>query len=91
MRVFTQEYIKYARKSDGSVLLDKNDEPLERTRHEVETLLFLIKCSDATDNEKDKCIKEIEVFLNGGVHNPMSEVIKDIQASEADISDVGGH
>jgi len=89
MIVFTQEYIKYARESDGSVLLDENDEPVERTLFEVHTLLSLIKCSDASDEEKDKCVKEIEVFLNGGVKHMRKDVLEDIKAGQADTDDIG--
>jgi len=62
------------------------------SRMNLERKLNMVKTSaDLTEKEIHLNVCEIELALNGGVHNPMSEVIKDIQAGESDISDIGGH
>jgi len=62
------------------------------SRMNLERKLNMVKTSvDLTEKEIRLNVNEIELALNGGVHCPMSEVIKDIQAGEPDISDIGGH
>jgi len=90
MRVFTQEYLKYKRDKDGEAVLDEFDEPIERSRVDLQNLLYAVECGDASFEDKEKNIAEIKVALNGGVRCAREDVIKDIQAGLADISDMGG-
>jgi len=62
------------------------------SRMNLERKLNMVKTSaDLTEKEIHLNVCEIELALNGGVHNPISGVIKDIEAGEADTNDIGGH
>jgi len=62
------------------------------SRMNLERKLNMVKTSaDLTEKEIHLNVCEIELALNGGVHCPMSEVIKDIQAGEPDTDDISGH
>lgn len=89
MRVFTQEYLKFVRDADGEVVLDSFGDPVYRTRMDLEKLLGLTMCSEACP-ERDTNIEAIKLALNGGVKYSRKDVLDDIKAGEADISDMGG-
>ena len=50
-----------------------------------------IKVSDASIEEKERALTEIEVFINGGVNQCKNKaILEDIEASQPDYSDIGG-
>lgn len=59
----------------------------KRTVQELKTLLDNIKVSDLTANEKAKLIDEIEFKITGRRFTDV-EILKDIEESQADISDI---
>ena len=65
-------------------MLDLNK---KRTVQELRTLLDNVKVSDLTANEKAKLIDEIEFKINGRRFTDV-EILKDIEESQADISDI---
>ena len=65
-------------------MLDLNK---KRTVQELMTLLDNVKVSDLTANEKAKLIYEIEFKINGRRFTDV-EILKDIEESQADISDI---
>lgn len=80
MVVFTQEYLKYRRDLNGDALLDEDGHPIVRTRMDLLVLLDIIKCCDASQEDKDRNILEVEVALNGGVRFLHTDVLNDIKA-----------
>lgn len=58
-----------------------------RTVQELRTLLDNVKVSDLTANEKAKLIDEIEFKITGRRFTDV-EILKDIEESQADISDI---
>ena len=65
-------------------MLDLNK---KRTVQELRTLLDNVKVSDLTANEKAKLIDEIEFKITGRRFTDV-EILKDIEESQADISDI---
>lgn len=65
-------------------MLDLNK---KRTPIEWKSLLDNVKVSDLTANEKAKLIDEIEFRITGRRHTDV-EILKDIEESQADISDI---
>jgi hypothetical protein len=65
-------------------MLDLNK---KRTVQELKTLLDNVKVSDLTANEKAKLIDEIEFKITGRRFTDV-EILKDIEESQADISDI---
>lgn len=59
----------------------------KRTLEELRTLLDSVKVSDLTANEKAKLIDEIEFKITGRRFTDV-EILKDIEESQADISDI---
>ena len=59
----------------------------KRTVQELKTLLDNVKVSDLTANEKAKLIDEIEFKITGRRFTDV-EILKDIEESQADISDI---
>jgi hypothetical protein len=89
MVIFTQEYLKYKRNADGSVMLDENDEPVIRSRLDLEKLLAAVECGDASIEDKKRSIEEIRVALNGGVRFTRKDILEDIKACLPDDIDKG--
>lgn len=65
-------------------MLDLNK---KRTPIEWKSLLDRVKVSDLPINEKSKLIDEIQYKITGRRHTDV-EILKDIEASAADISDI---
>lgn len=65
-------------------MLDLNK---KRTVQELRTLLDNVKVSDLTASEKAKLIDEIEFKITGRRFTDL-EILKDIEESAADISDI---
>ena len=59
----------------------------KRTVQELRTLLDNVKVSDLTAKEKAKLIDEIEFKITGRRYTDI-EILKDIEESQADISDI---
>lgn len=59
----------------------------KRTVQELRTLLDNVKVSDLTASEKAKLIDEIEFKITGRRFTDV-EILKDIEESQADISDI---
>ena len=59
----------------------------KRTVQELKTLLDNVKVSDLTANEKAKLIDEIEFKISGRRFTDV-EILKNIEESQADISDI---
>jgi len=72
--------------ADLKVIADKGAEG----KLELERKLAMVKTNeDLTQEEKDKNIDLINFALNGGVQHTRMDVLDDIKAGEADISDLG--
>ena len=65
-------------------MLDLNK---KRSQKEWQILLNNVKVSDLTANEKAKLIDEIEFKITGRRFTDV-EILKDIEESQADISDI---
>ena len=82
-RLYEESYLK--------ALYDKGREGREELEQKLANEKTISVPEDRTEEERTENIRRLEFALNGGVKNTREDVLEDIKAGSADISDMGGN
>lgn len=62
------------------------------SKSQLAKMLEMVKTNiDLTNEEIEANVEILNRFLNNGTRSPMQDIIEDIEAGRADISDMSGH